>query len=123
MGEFGLWSAVTAKGSALFASAIAFVGLLRFCKFLIEFVAKRIDIGSTILGQRLRRLEIELDSYREVAMLMIGVVAKIDPDNPALLTAATRLRQHAPAASMDLDELERRLNDLPGRDQTNEPAA
>jgi hypothetical protein len=119
MGGFSFWSAVTARGSAFLASAIAFVGLLRFCKWLLEFVAARIDIGSTHLGRRIRHLEVELNSYREVAMLMIGVVAKIDPDNPALLTAAKCLSQHAPVATMELDELERRLSEIPGREETN----
>ena len=89
-------------------------GAFRFLRWLIEFVFRRLDISRSHLGDRLRHVEIELDAYREATMLMIGVVAKIDPDNPALQHVAQILRTITPRTKLDLDELERRLSEMPG---------
>jgi hypothetical protein len=52
-------------------------------------------------------------------MLMIGVVAKLDPENPALERVAKILRSTVPRAALDLDELVRRLEEIPGRGGSN----
>lgn len=84
-------------------------GVLRFLRWLIEFVFRRVDVNRSHLGERLRHVEQELDAYREATMLMIAVVAKLDPENPALARVALILRTIAPRATLDLNELERRL--------------
>jgi hypothetical protein len=90
-------------------------GGFRFLRWLIEFVFRRLDINRSHLGERLRHVEQELDAYREATMLMIGVVAKLDPENPALARVALILRTLAPRATLDLDELERRLTEEGGK--------
>lgn len=82
----------------------------RFLRWLIEFVFKRLDVSRGHLGDRLRHVEAELDAYRAATMLMIGVVAKFDPNNPALEQVARILSRMIPRATMELDELEARLN-------------
>jgi hypothetical protein len=91
------------------------LGLLRFLRWLIEFAFQRFDINRSQLGLRLKYVENELDAYREATMLLLGVVAKLDAENPALLKVAHILRSIAPRATLDLDELARRLNDMPGK--------
>lgn len=88
---------------------------LRFLKWLIEFVFQRLDVSRSQIGLRLKYVENELDAYREATMLMIGVVAKLDPENPALLKVAQILKSIAPRATLDLDEIARRLSEMPGR--------
>lgn len=82
----------------------------RFVRWLIEFVFRRLDVNHGRLAERLRHVEQELDAYREATMLMIGVVAKTDPDNPALLRVARLLSTITPHATIELDELQERLN-------------
>lgn len=81
----------------------------RFVRWLIEFIFRRLDVNHSRIAERLRHVEQELDAYRTVTMLMIGVVAKIDPDNPALLRVSRILSSIVPRATMELDELEARL--------------
>lgn len=81
----------------------------RFLRFLIEFIFRRLDVNHGRLAERLRHVEYELDAYREATMLMIGVVAEKDPDNPALLRVARLLSKITPHATLELDELEARL--------------
>lgn len=83
----------------------------RFLRWLIEFVFKRLDVNRGHLADRLRHVEQELDAYREATMLMIGVVAKLDADNPALMRVARLLSTIAPRATIELNELERRLRE------------
>jgi hypothetical protein len=82
----------------------------KFVRWMVEFVFRRLDVSRSHLGQRLRHVEQELDAYREATMLMIGVVAKLDPDNAALIKVARMLRTITPRATLELDELEARLN-------------
>jgi hypothetical protein len=116
-------------GSGGVALAILIVGVLtavlRFLKWLIEFVTERLDVGRVQLGQRLEHVEQELDAFREAAMLLLSELAKIDPDNAALFRVARMLRQTPPITGAGLDELERRLAAMPGKEggQTNDVAA
>lgn len=87
----------------------------RFIRWLVEFVFKRLDISRSHLGERLKHVEVELDAYREATMLMINVVAKIDPDNIVLQRVAQILATTAPRTKLDTDELVAALNNLPGR--------
>jgi hypothetical protein len=112
-----LWS--TAPRAVALALGLGF--LLRFLKWLVEFTFARLDVSRSALGKRLQHLEAELDDYREATMLMIGVVAKIEPGNPVLVKVAQLLRRTAPHATMDVDELARRLNEIPGRNGGSKP--
>jgi hypothetical protein len=96
------------------AIAVAFGATLRFLKWLLPFVVDRLDVGRGELAKRLKHVELELDDYRELAMLLISVVAKIDATNPALTLAAERLRKRAPQATLELAELIDQLNAIPG---------
>jgi hypothetical protein len=82
----------------------------KFIKWAVEFTFSRLDVNRTHLGQRLRHVEQELDAYREATMLMIGVVAKLDPKNPVLERVVRILRTMPPRVTIELDELEARLN-------------
>lgn len=108
-----LSSVASIAGPGVGAGLTAWAGF-KFIRWLIEFVFSRLDVSRSHLGQRLRHVEQELDAYREATMLMIGVVAKLDPENAALERVAQILRSIVPRASLDLDELARRLNDIPG---------
>lgn len=90
---------------------IAVWSVFKFIRWLVEFVFKRLDVSRGHLGQRLKHVEAELDAYREATMLMMSVVAKLDPENIALKRVARMLRTIAPRATMELDELEARLKD------------
>lgn len=100
----------TAAGPGV-GGGLAVWGGFRFLRWLIEFVFKRLDVNRSHIGERLRYVEQELDAYREATMLMIGVVARLSPENPALLKVARILRTTAPRATLELDELERRLRE------------
>lgn len=102
------------KASYALAASIAFAALLKFLKWLIPFLFERLDVERGHLGERLKHVEMELDAYREATMLMIGVVAKLDPENPALRKVAAILRQTSPRSTLELSELVDRLNQLPG---------
>jgi len=91
------------------AGAIALFAALRFLKWLIPFVFERMDVSHKHLGQRIQHLEVELDCYREVAMMLISAVASIEPGHPSLVRAARLLRDRAPRTTLELDELYERL--------------
>lgn len=103
----------TAPRAAALALGLGLV--FRFVKWAVEFAFARFDVNRSQLGRRLRHVEQELDAYREATMLLIGVVAKIAPENPALLRVSQILSTIAPRATIELDELTRRLNDIPGK--------
>lgn len=111
-------SALWGTGSRAIAAAVGLGVIFRFVRWLVEFVFKRLDVSRSHLGERLKHVEVELDAYREATMLMIGVVAKIDPDNAALERVAQILRTTAPRTKLDLDELVERLAELPGTKET-----
>lgn len=113
VGVSGLWE----TGSRAMAAAIGLGVALKFFKWLIEFAFRRMDVSRSQLGERLRHVEQELDAYREATMLMIGVVARLDANNPALLKVAQILRTTTPRATLELNELEARLNDIPGKEE------
>lgn len=102
------------RGERWLAGAIMVAAAFRFLKWLVPFVFERLDVGRGELGKRLKHVELELDDYRELAMLLISVVAKLDATNPALTLAAERLRKRAPRASLELSELIDQLNAIPG---------
>lgn len=104
-----LSSVASIAGPGVGAGLTAWAGF-KFIRWLIEFVFSRLDVSRSHLGQRLRHVEQELDAYREATMLMIGVVAKLDPDNVALMRVAQILSTIAPRATIELDELVARLN-------------
>jgi hypothetical protein len=110
--------AFPSAGSGAIALALFLVGVItavfRFLKWLIIFVCDRLDIGREELWKRVKHLEQEMDDWREVAMSLLAALAKVDPDNPALLHATRILRQKTPIATQDLDELVDRLNQIPG---------
>lgn len=106
--------AVVGLGGKSVAIAIGALGVLRFIKWLTVLVFQRIDVGDKRLALRLKHVEEELGAYREVALLMIGVVANIEPDNPALATAASILRNIPPRPTLNLEELVERLAAMPG---------
>jgi hypothetical protein len=110
----GLSVLLSGRPTALLALSIALFAVLRFLRWFLPFFFERLDNGRDALAARLKHVEIELDAYREVAMLMIGVVGKIDPDNPALVHAMSLLRKRPPASTLDVEEISRRLNTIPG---------
>lgn len=113
MGETAYSGAAAIGGRAL-ALAIAFASLLRFSKWMLEFASRRYDVNRSALGERVKHLERELDAYREVAMLMIGVVAKVAPHSEALGAAARILRTIPPRAKLELDEILAGLGKMEG---------
>lgn len=114
MESVGLPAIAGSVGGKALAISIVFAAVLRFVKWLIMFVCERLDVGRDALAKRLKHVEQELDDYRELALVMISVVAKIDPVNPALSLAAERLSRRAPRATLELTELLDRLNAIPG---------
>lgn len=106
--------AVVGTGGKSIAIAMLGLGALRFVKWLTVLAFQRIDVGDKRLAQRLKHVEEELGAYREVALLMIGVVANIEPGNPALATAASILRNIPPRPTLNLEELVDRLAAMPG---------
>lgn len=86
--------------------------VFKFIRWLVEFVFKRLDVSRGHLGQRLKHVEAELDAYREATMLMMSVLARLDPENSALKRVARMLRTIAPRSTMELDELETRLKEV-----------
>lgn len=106
--------AVAGMGGKSIAIAMLGVAVLRFIKWLTVLAFQRIDVGDKRLALRLKHVEEELGAYREVALLMIGVVANIEPGNPALTTAASILRNIPPRPTLTVDELVERLAAVPG---------
>jgi hypothetical protein len=105
---------VSVSAAKAVGTGVGLLAVLRFVRWLIEFAFRRFDVSHSQLGARLKHVEQELDAYREATMLMIGVVAKLDPGNAALLRVSHILRSIAPRATVDLDELARRLSEIPG---------
>lgn len=105
-----LTSVAAAAGTGI-GGGIGAIAAFKFIRWLIEFVFQRLDVNRSHLGARLRHVEQELDAYREATMLMISVVAKIDPDNSALERVARILRMTVPRATLELNELEARLRE------------
>lgn len=108
MGELAFGELALSGGGYAVAVMGLFVGLLRFLKWII-------DRGDRGLAKRLYHLELELDCYREATMLLINALAKQDPSNVALASAARILRKTPPRPTMELDELQRHLDEIPGR--------
>lgn len=116
----------TSAGPKAIAAAIVFVGSLRFLKWLAEFVARQLAARADRLevrekatehrmDKRIMHLELELDTFREATMKLLNVVAEIAPGHRALSEVARILRKTPPIATLELNELEARLNGLPGR--------
>lgn len=122
MGEFSLLKAGNWGAGAIAIAAIVHA-LFRFLRWIIEFLAARMDVGHKRLADRLEHVEQELDAFREATMLMIGVVAKTDPTNPALARVARIIRQTAPITRLDTDELVERLSTIPGTKEENHAAS
>lgn len=101
---------------------------LRFLRWAIEFVCKRLDLRSARMDEReaalerkfndrLRHVEDELELYREALMFLVNAVADKDPANPALREVTQILRQvYRPPerAADDLDHLINKLDGEPG---------
>src|SRR5690348_8334767 len=101
---------------------------LRFLRWAIELVCKRLDHRAARMDERERTLEDkfnsrlahverELELYREALMFLVNAVAANDPANPALQEVSKILRQayQPPKKSADqLDDLLSQLHDVPG---------
>lgn len=96
-------------------------GGLRFLRWAIEFVCKRMDLRSTRLdtrekaletrfNDRLRHVETELDRYRRATMLLVNALAERNPKDPALIEVARILGSAVPMPPYNpsLDELARK---------------
>jgi hypothetical protein len=114
-----LFDEATVTGSRAVALAFGVGFVLRFLKWLVEFTFSRLDVSRSQLGLRLRHVEQELDAYREATMLMIAVVAKLDPENVALAKVAHILRSITPRVTIELDELVDRLKDIPNKGKSD----
>lgn len=101
-------------GGRALAVAIMFVAAFKFLRWLVEFVFARVDVSRSDLGKRLKHVELELDAYREATFLLLGAIAKLAPENPVLATASQILRKIPPRATLDIDELFKRLAEMPG---------
>lgn len=115
-------SAAGAAGAGV-GGGIAVFAVLKFVRWLVEFIYARLDVGHARISSRLAHVEQELDAWREFGMVMMHALARIDPDNPALAHAAQLLRKTAPIATMDLDELMERLDGIEGSASSGSPSS
>lgn len=112
-------------------SGVGVWAVLRFIRWAVEFIAKRMDLRSARLDQRerdleerfnarLRHVEQELDRYRRATMRLVNRMADQLPKDPVLAEVAEILRAAVPLPSSELGgDLMDRLNDIPGtRDRT-----
>lgn len=116
-GQYAL-DVASAAGPGIGGGIGAWAGL-RFVRWMVEFVAKRLDIRAaridereraleTKFNDRLRHVERELEQYREALTFLLNAVAEKDPANPALREVSKILRRAWPARPQDSEE----LNDL-----------
>jgi hypothetical protein len=99
---------------------------LRFIRWSVEFVAKRLDLRSSRLDQRerdleqrfnarLHQIEQELDRYRRATMRLVNRMAQQLPQDPVLAEVAEILRSAVPLPTDDIgSDLMDRLNRIPG---------
>lgn len=101
--------------------------ILRFVRWVAEFVAKRLDLRTDRLEEReqalesrfnarLKHVEEELDRYREATMLLVNALAERDPQNQALRDVGRILRTAMPVdreSALDGD-LIAQLEKIPG---------
>lgn len=110
------------RGSYALAIAIVFAATLRFLKWLLPFVAQRIDARAEWIDgrekaierrmiKRLEHVEHELANYSEALMLLFNRMAEKDPTDPVLLDVARILRRAVP---IDLAEPDQDLIDKLG---------
>lgn len=104
---------IAASAGTGVGGGIAAWSAFKFLRWLLEFIFTRLDIRRSQLGQRLGHVEQELDAYREATMLLLGVVARLDANNPALLRVAALIRSTAPRATLDVDEIIDQLKAMP----------
>lgn len=96
-------------------------GGFRFLRWIIEFIAKRVDIRAARLdlreksleqkfNDRLRHVEQELERYRRATMLLVNRMATQNPKDPVLSDVANILSTTYSfvAADQELDDLARR---------------
>lgn len=116
--------ASTTPSAKLVGGSIMLVGLLRFGRWLIEFVSRRLDIRDERISareakhaekidERLREMKGDLDRYREAAMMLVNRMAEVLPGDPALKEVARILSGGAPS----LDTLAQQLGALAGTNQ------
>jgi hypothetical protein len=97
-----------AAGPGIGSGIGAWAGL-RFVRWMIEFVAKRLDIRAARMdareaeieakfNARLRHVEQELEQYRDAFTLLLNALAEMDPANPALREVSKILRRAYPPA-------------------------
>lgn len=114
-------------GGYAVAVAIGGAGVLRFVRWLIEFIARRLDIRADRIDareeaierrmiKRLEHVERELEATREALMLMINRMAEKDPADPVLRDVARILRNAIPIVERrdDLEGLIEQLGAVPG---------
>jgi division protein CdvB (Snf7/Vps24/ESCRT-III family) len=88
----------TAAGPGVGAGIGAWAGL-RFVRWLVEFIAKRLDVRSARMdarekqleakfNSRLHHVEQELDKYRRATMLLVNRMAAKNPTDRVLLEVA-----------------------------------